>query len=196
MTMTQVVWIPLGMLFVFGICTPYIAMGIRSKWAKVAADSLRVMWWPPAGYTFFEWIKIVEGKLALPEKFGVKRREFNLSELSIKPIKYPIGWPSALQVTAHTAVFDTESYEPLSNRAGMLTLTPYRLANIFNTDVITGTNQKMINEETKPMDKHQKGIPVLVWIIIVVLVAGLIGVGVYMAMNGQITDIKAGLGVQ
>jgi hypothetical protein len=172
-------------------------MGIRSKWAKTAVDHLRVFWQPPAGYATWQWMKLEDGRLKLPEKFGVKRREFSISELSTRPIKYPFGFPSFLQITAHSIVLDTESYEPISNRSGLLTLSPLRLANIFNTDVISSTNQKMINTDEKAsMPVKKGGIPTLVWIIIIVLLVALVGVGVYYAMNGQIEELKAGLGVQ
>jgi len=194
----QLIVIPAALVALFMFSMPWVFMLIRNKFAKMVEGSVWVEWWPSAGYVKHEFIKLNQnGMLLLPKKKNVRAREYAISDLAVRPIMYPQFWPRAIQVTAQTAAFDSESYEPISNRSGLLTLSPIRSADIHDGNVMSAGIEKLNEENEQSKQPLRQGTSPILWILVVIVLIAAAGVAFYMyGQNKGLDESKAALGIQ
>jgi hypothetical protein len=125
---------------------------------------------------------------------------------------YPLGWPSWMQVKTKSVWGDEESGELLSNKTGILTLSPRMLGNLINdTAMAFGDAIRAQHNEAdrrKELEDVKGGIKrgktnwnIVLWALVIIAFIAL-GVGVYFIWKQQqlvlpnINEIKQGLGIK
>jgi hypothetical protein len=141
-------------------------------------------------------IPVRDGKLIVqPDKQNVIGKMYSVDDIVTFTADYPPGWPSFLQAKCKKTVLDEESWEPLSNKKGLLLLSPRRLFNIAD-EKFSATAVEKSREEIKDDVKikhHGGGNNKVVWIILIVVVIAIVGFAIYYFKSNQQLKDAAGI---
>ena len=168
---------------------------IRMRFQKIVVGKVYCELITREGNEKSKLIPIRDGKLILkPDKTNVIGRMFSIDDIATHTADYPPGWPSFLQAKCKKAVIDEESWEPISNRKGLLLLSPRRLFNIADEKFSSSSVEKS-REEIKDDSKikHRSSGNKVLWIVLIVVVVALVAFGVYYYKNNQALKDAAGI---
>lgn len=179
-----------------GICILFYIMYIRSKYIKQSIGNLLCLFVPKAGKGYWRLLPIQGDTVTLPPTREKKGRSYMMSDLARVPLDFPINRPRWLQTTIDGAVFDADSYEPMTNRSSKLLLSPERLYNLVNERFTNiGVEQAFEEQESRGKVPQRKGTR---WstVIIILLVMVLLGLGFWaFTMMNDMEALKAAAGV-
>jgi len=123
-----------------------------------------------------------------------KARMYALEDLGTYAASYPPGKWSFLQTQVKKTLLDEDSFEPLSNRRGIIALSPMRLFNLANERFSSlGVTSSQDEVEHKGVVKKPMSGNMLMWIVIAMVGLGMVGI-IYFVMS-KWGEISAGLGV-
>jgi len=144
-----------------------------------------------------EWqlLPVVSGLITMPATKKTEERKYAVANIATFLTDYPPApkWMSFIQIKAKGAIFDKESWEPISNRCGRLLLSPVRLANVINQGFSQLGLEQAREEQSEKEKATKKGIP-WVTVLLVILILALVVVGYYVSQNMDV--FKAAMGVQ
>lgn len=169
---------------------------LRGKYIKQSLNNLLAFIVPKAGKGHFELLPIQGDSITLPPTRDKRGHTYTMSDISRVPVAFPINRPKFLQTTIDMAVFDAESWEPMTNRLGLLQLSPQRLYNLVNERFTNiGVEQALEEQEGRGKAPAKKGIK---WstVLIIFLVLGIIGMGVFLYSTfNELEALKVAAGV-
>jgi len=177
----------------------FIAFGmffLRARFAKQAIGQILAFFVPKAGKGYFKRIKLDENNMLKVPVKGKKGRfkTYSVADIATVPVDYPINWPRTVQTAMDMTSFDEESLEPLFNRAGVLTLSPMRFANMINQEFSSiGVRESREEAERLPEKRSGKTPMFIWWILAAVALAAVIALGYFILTKLDV--IGAGMGV-
>lgn len=172
---------------------------LKGRYSKLCKNYLLCEFWPIDGNVFSKWIPIVNGMITLEKKIKGRKysRTYSIAQVGTGKINYPPvpWWLSIVQSSASKAIFDEETWEPISNRRGKLLLPPRRLFSIVNERFSElGVANAKAEIESRKSVVSQSFFSKWGWLIILGIIALAAAGGYYYIMNYQET-LKAGLGI-
>lgn len=110
----------IGTILLIAIIFLIIMERLRVRYAKFVVGKVQCRFITPERNTVVDWIRVIGGTVALPKtKKYPKGREYAIADIGCYEVDYPDGWcPKFIRARAKEALFDIESYEPLSNNTG------------------------------------------------------------------------------
>lgn len=136
-----------------------------------------------------------DGMVEIKSKQKRGARTYALDDLGTYASSYPPGKWSFLQTTVKKAVLDEDSFEPLSNRRAVISLSPMRLANLINERTSAlGVAYSLDEAEHKgATTKNQASTSRLLWIVLIMVGVTVLGLGYFIMTKWSI--ISEALGV-
>ena len=174
--------------------------GLKRKYQLEARDKVRVEFRTPEGSSWSENIAVTDGIVELIPKHGKHHaKAFVVNDESTYLTRYPEGWcPSYLQTSMRKALIRTDTMEAISRLAYTPIMTPEMLYDVRNqsfgavavihSQIESQDGQKLLkaNKQSSPSK--------LVWMFLILLAVGLIGIGYYMYTNFDVFKKALGIG--
>lgn len=199
MWMVRITWI----MVLFSMFIGFIFF-LRHKYGILALTSIIGEFVPPHGRGYIKMLPVEEGgKITLVKKEGKGKRKkevkktFFISDLATYTILFPDvpKWLFPLPFIQHEfskAVFDEETWEPMTLRRGRLLGTPRRLANLFNLGFSEIGMMQAAEEKKERLASKKSGLSLNTGAIIFLLAVLVIG-GYWVYQNLDV--LKAATGV-
>lgn len=136
-----------------------------------------------------------DGMITLKARKKKKEHTYALEDLGTYNAPYPPGKWSFLQTACKKALLDEDSFEPLSNRRGVIALSPMRLANLLNERFSAlGVAESQDEVEQKGMKvRRVKSNTTLLWVVLIIIGVAVLGLAIFLFTKWS--DISAALGV-
>ena len=173
----------------------------RSFFAKKVQGHVYCIFWTREGNMYGKLLPVREnGRLILPARKSQRAKLFMISDMTTGTWNYPLGWPAWVQSKVKVTVYDEDCWEPVLNRTGKLLLDPQRLYNLDN-QAWSAIGVDKGSDELKELAERQQGaktsraggLSAFAWVMIIVVIIALVGLGYYVVQN--IDTLKAAAGV-
>ena len=169
---------------------------LRAHYAKAVVGKVLGEFITPEGNGYSKLLPVAEGMITMPPKGKKKGKSYAVADIATYQVDYP-SVPRLLSIIStkvKKAVFDEESWEPLTNRKGRLLLSPVRLYNLHN-EKFSQTGMEQSREEFEGTRKKSSGTNIN-WTLIAIIVGIIVACVAAFLMIQNLDVIKTGMGIQ
>ena len=168
---------------------------LRAHYAKAVIGKVLCEFITKEGNSYSKLLPSEEGIIDVKPKGKRKGRSFVVADIATYLIDYPSAprFLSMIQTKVKKAVFDEDSWEPLTNRRGKLLLSPMRLYSVRN-ERFSQLGVEQAREETEARRMALGGRNTLLYILIGAVILAIVIGGYFIVQNFD--AIKGGLGIE
>lgn len=170
---------------------------LRAHYAKAVIGKVLCEFITSEGNNYFKLLPVTDGKIVVKPKGKKPGRMYVIADIATYQTDYPSvpRFLSMISTKVKKTIVDEDSWEPLTNRRGMLLLSPVRLYNMMNERFSqVGLEQAKEEFEGTRRTRSAKFDNWLLYLLVGGILLGVICIGWFVVSNFD--TIKAALGIQ
>lgn len=183
---------------IFAVLLIFVAWNVirKIKYQREVVGKVYCEFITKEGNSFAQLLPMgADGMITIKARKKKKEHSYALEDMGTYNAPYPPGKWSFLQTACKKALLDEDSFEPLSNRRGVISLSPMRLANLLN-ERFTAMGVAESEEEAGKKGvatRRVKSNNTLIWVVLIMLGVAVLGLAIFIITKWP--DISAALGV-